>query len=79
MTGWSFKNNESLHDLYKSIDIQFDWVLYPDADDLLPDNILDILVEADEKNAETVRLYFIECFGSENDIIEITGYTKLHK
>ena len=75
MTGWAFKNNESLHDLYKTIDVQYDWVLYPDADDLLPDNILDILIEADEKNAETIRLYFIECFGSENDIIEIrTGY-----
>jgi len=27
MTGWMFKNNESLHDLYKSIDIQYDWVI----------------------------------------------------
>ena len=33
-TGWSFKNNESLDDLYKTIDEEFDWVLYPDADDI---------------------------------------------
>ena len=71
MTGWAFKNNESLHDLYKTIDVQYDWVLYPDADDLLPDNILDILIDADEKNAETIRLYFIECFGSITDILEV--------
>lgn len=75
MTGWMFKNNESLDDLYKTIDTQYDWVLYPDADDLLPDNVLDILKEADDKNADTVRFYFLECFGSENDIIEIkSGY-----
>jgi hypothetical protein len=69
--GWAFKNNESLNDLYKSIDDSFDWILYPDADDLLPENILNLLHEADLINADTVRIYFIECLGSIDDIIEV--------
>lgn len=74
-TGWNFKNNESLDDLYKAIDDDFDWVLYPDADDILPENTLELLQKADEIGAETVRFHFIECFGSENHIIEIkTNY-----
>jgi len=70
-SGWNFKNNESLDDLYKTVDEGFDWILYPDADDILPDNILQLCKEADLKGKNTIRLHFIECFGSENDIIEI--------
>jgi hypothetical protein len=33
-SGWMFKNYESLDENYKMIDESFDWVLYPDADDL---------------------------------------------
>jgi len=74
-TGWMFQNNESLDDLYKTIDTEFDWVLYPDADDILPENILELLSEADVRGAETVRLHFIECLGSELDVIEVKpGY-----
>jgi hypothetical protein len=74
-SGWIFKNNESLDDLYKTIDEQFDWVLYPDADDILPQNIAELIEEADAKNAQVLRVYFIECFGSVEDIIEVTsGY-----
>lgn len=74
-SGWQFKNNESLDDLYKTIDEEFDWILYPDADDILSENILELCEKADLEGKNTVRLYFIECFGSENDIIEIkSGY-----
>lgn len=75
MSGWMFKNYESLEDLYKTIDDEFDWVLYPDADDILPENTLELLKEADSIGAEKVRFYFIECFGSSESIIEIKpGY-----
>jgi hypothetical protein len=75
MSGWMFKNNESLEENYKMIDESFDWVLYPDADDLLPEKILDILKEADEVGAETIRFYFIECFGSKDNVIGVKeGY-----
>jgi hypothetical protein len=74
-SGWVFKNNESLDDLYQTIDKNFDWILYPDADDLLPENILGLCEKADLENKNTIRLHFIECFGSENNIIEIKpGY-----
>lgn len=71
LSGYSLKNFESLDHLYKGIDEQFDWVLYPDTDDLLPENILDILIEADVLNKDSVHFWFIECFGSINNIIEI--------
>ena len=75
MSGWMFKNNESLDDLYKTIDGDFDWILYPDADDILPEHTLELLEEADSIGAEKVRFYFIECFGSANDVIEVkSGY-----
>jgi len=75
MSGWMFKNNESLQENYKMIDDLFDWVLYPDADDLLPERILDILKEGDALGAETVRLHFIECFGSIDNVIGVKeGY-----
>ena len=70
-TGWNFKNNESLDELYKLVKGDWDWVLYPDADDLLPENILDLLLQADEMGAETLRFNFIECFGSIDKIIEV--------
>jgi hypothetical protein len=70
-TGWGFKNNESLDELYKLVKGDWDWVLYPDADDLLPENILDLLQQADEMGAETLRFNFIECFGSIDKIIEV--------
>ena len=74
-SGWTFRNNESLDDLYKTIDGEFDWVLYPDADDILPEHTLELLQKADSIGAEKVRFYFIECFGSSDDIIEIKpGY-----
>lgn len=74
-SGWMFKNNESLDDLYKTIDGDFDWILYPDADDILPENTLDLLNKADSIDAETVRFHFIECFGDESSIIVIKpGY-----
>lgn len=74
-SGWMFKNNESLDDLYKTIDEDFDWILYPDADDLLPEHILELCELADLEGKNTIRLHFIECFGSENDIIIIKmGY-----
>ena len=59
-SGWNFKNNESLDDLYKTVDEGFDWILYPDADDILPDNILQLCEEADLKGKNTIRLHFIE-------------------
>ena len=71
MSGWMFKNNESLHFLYKTIDRGFDWVLYPDADDLLPENILEIILEAEEAKADTIRIHFIECFGCIDKVIEV--------
>ena len=71
LSGWMFRNNESLHDLYKTIDGDFDWILYPDADDLLPENILDIVDAANSAGADTIRMYFIECFGSSDKIIEV--------
>jgi hypothetical protein len=71
LSGWMFQNNESLHDLYKTIDVDFDWVLYPDADDLLPENILEIVESANSAGADTIRMYFIECFGSIDKIIEV--------
>jgi len=70
-TGWGFKNNESLDELYKLVKGDWDWVLYPDADDLLPENILDLLQQADKIGAETLRFHFIECFGSIDKIIEV--------
>jgi hypothetical protein len=70
-SGWGFKNNESLTELYSLIDEPFDWVIYPDADDLLPENLLDILGQADELGAEVIRFHFIECLGSPTSIIEI--------
>jgi hypothetical protein len=74
-SGWMFRNNESLHDLYKTIDEDFDWILYPDADDILPEHILELCESADLEGKNTIRLHFIECFGSENDIIVIKpGY-----
>lgn len=69
--GYALKNFESLDHLYKGIDEKFDWILYPDTDDVLPDNILDILVEADTLGKDSIHFYFIECFGGVNDIIEI--------
>lgn len=72
MSGWMFKNNESLDDNYKIIDESFDWVLYPDADDLLPENILELVNEAEEMGCETIRFHFIECFGSKDNIIAVT-------
>ena len=71
LSGWMFQNYESLQDLYDGIDEEFDWVLYPDADDILPDNMLDIIKEADVQECEVIRLYFVECFGSPNDILEV--------
>jgi len=70
-TGWDFDNHTSLDDLYKSINEDFDWILYPDADDILPENTIDLLKEADEKGCNVVRFHFIECFGSRDKIIEI--------
>jgi hypothetical protein len=70
-SGWMFKNNESLDELYRLIKGDWDWVLYPDADDLLPENILDLLKEADSIGAETLRFHFIECFGSIDKVIEV--------
>ena len=69
--GWTFKNNESLQELYKTIDEQFDWVLYPDADDLLPDDVLNTLNKASILEADTVRFHFIECFTSPDKIIAV--------
>ena len=71
LSGWMFQNNESLQDLYDDIDEEFDWVLYPDADDILPENMLDIIKEANIDNCQVIRLHFIECFGSPVDILEI--------
>ena len=45
--------------------------MYPDADDLLPENILELLEQADEMGAETLRFHFIECFGSIDKVIEV--------
>ena len=45
--------------------------MYPDADDLLPENILELLEQADEMEAETLRFHFIECFGSIDKVIEV--------
>jgi len=74
-SGWTFKNNESLDDLYKTIDDDCDWVLYPDMDDLLPENINEILETANVKDSKVIRFHFIECFGSVDDVIEIKqGY-----
>lgn len=70
-SGWVFKNNESLNDNYKMIKGEWDWVLYPDADDLLPENILELLKEGDEMGAETLRFHFIECFGSIDNVIAV--------
>lgn len=70
-TGWGFKNNESLDELYRLVKGNWDWVLYPDADDLLPENILDLLQQADEMEAETLRFHFIECLGSVDKVIEV--------
>ena len=70
-SGWGFKNNESLDDLYKLVDVGFDWVIYPDSDDILPENLLDLLTEADSIGADVVRFHFIECLGSPTSIIEI--------
>lgn len=70
-SGWAFKNNESLDELYRLVKGDWDWVLYPDADDLLPENILDLLEEADSMGAETLRFHFIECFGSIDKVIEV--------
>jgi len=71
-SGWGFYNNESLDDLYKSVnDEEFDWILYPDTDDLLPKNIIDILKEADDISAETIHFCYIECFGAVDQIIEV--------
>jgi hypothetical protein len=73
--GWIFKNNESLDDLYKTVDESFDWILYPDMDTILPENILDLMKKADEIEAKSIRFHYIECFGSIDDIIEIkTGF-----
>ena len=70
-SGWNFKNNESLDELYKLVKGDWDWVLYPDADDLLPENILELLEEGDTLGAETLRFHFIECFGSMDKVIEV--------
>jgi hypothetical protein len=70
--GWNFKNNESLDEMYRLIDDeQFDWVVYPDMDNLLPANMIELLEQADEIAAETVRLHIIECFGGVDEIIEV--------
>lgn len=70
-SGWTFDNNTSLDDLYKTIDEDFDWVLYPDADDILPENTLDLLTEADNNGCNVVRFHFIECFGAIDKVIEV--------
>ena len=73
--GWMFRNNESLDDLYKTVDKGFDWVMYPDADDILPENILEIVKSADQDKADVIRLHFIETFGDVNKIIKmINGF-----
>jgi hypothetical protein len=70
-TGWMFQNNESLDDLYKSIPNEYDWVIYPDADDLLPENLLELIEEADAVGADVIRFHFIETFGDKEKIIQI--------
>lgn len=70
--GWYFKNTESLDDLYKSIDKTYDWIIYPDADDILPENILEIIQQANDNGSDVIRLHFIEAFKKIDQIIEIT-------
>jgi hypothetical protein len=70
-TGWMFQNNESLDDLYKSIPNEYDWVIYPDADDLLPENLLELIEEAEAVEADVIRFHFIETFGDKEKIIQI--------
>jgi hypothetical protein len=70
-TGWMFQNNESLDDLYQSIPKEYDWVIYPDADDLLPENLLELIQEADIIGEDVIRFHFIETFGDKEKIIQI--------
>lgn len=67
LSGWMFQNNESLDDLYQSIPLIYDWIIYPDADDLLPENLLELL----DTDADVIRFHFIECVGSTEQIIAV--------
>jgi hypothetical protein len=66
-SGWGFLNTESLDELYKKIPNKYDWIIYPDADDILPENLLEIL----DEDSDVIRLRFIECFNGINNIIII--------
>jgi hypothetical protein len=74
-SGWMFDNYSSLEDLYNSIDIECDWVIYPDADTILPENTIELIQEANQKNCNVIRFHYIECFGAIDKIIKIKqGY-----
>ena len=70
-SGWMFDNYSSLEDLYNSIDTECDWVIYPDADTILPENTIELIQEANQKNCNVIRFHYIECFGAIDKIIKI--------
>jgi hypothetical protein len=75
-TGWNFKHNESLDELFRTIpDNEVDWVLTHDVDNLPVDETPKIIEEAEEIGADVVRCHMIEHWGSLEDIMEVSnGY-----
>ncbi len=67
--GWNFKNNESLDELYKSINKVYDWILYPDTDDIFPCQVLQELDIAEEKNADIIEFPILEGVNGKDEVI----------
>ena len=75
-TGWNFKHNESMDELFRTIPPnEVDWVLTHDVDNLPVDNTLELIEQANEINADVIRVHMIEHWGGLDKIMEVSnGY-----
>jgi hypothetical protein len=75
-TGWNFKHNESIDELFRMIpNNEIDWVLHHDVDNLPVDNTLELIEKAEEEGADVIRVHMIEHWGSLEQILEVSeGY-----
>lgn len=69
LEGWMFDNNLSLTDLYNTINKKYDWILYPDMDDILPKQILEEIDMADRLGYDVIDFPMLECLDGIDKVI----------
>ena len=67
--GWAFDNYTSLNDLYLTVNKHYDWIVYPDSDDILPPQLLEELWIAEEQKADILEIPILECINGYEEVI----------